>query len=72
MVSKKLKKKRGPAPTGKGLQIGVRWHADTVSEIDEWRLRQEDKPPRAEAIRQLVQHGLLWHTIENGKAKKRS
>jgi hypothetical protein len=26
--------------------------------VDEWAARQEDKPPRSEAIRRLVEHGL--------------
>jgi len=52
------KKKRGPAPTGKGVQIGGRWHPEELSAIDDWRRTQGDLPSRSEAIRRLVELGL--------------
>jgi hypothetical protein len=58
VVPRKLKKKRGPAPTGKGLQIGARWQPSMVAAIDAWREAQEDRPERGEAIRRLVELGL--------------
>jgi len=58
VVPKKLKKKRGPPPTGKGTQIGMRWQDALLEAIDAWRAAQEDEPPRPEAIRRLVEQAL--------------
>jgi hypothetical protein len=58
MVPKKVKKKRGPPPTGKGIQIGARWQPPIVAAIDAWREAQEDQPERGEAIRRLVEQAL--------------
>ena len=52
------KKKRGPAPTGKGVQVVVRMQPAPLSDLDGWATRQNDKPTRAEAIRRLVELGL--------------
>ena len=57
------KKKRGPAPTGKGVQVVVRLQPTPLSAIDKWAGTQSDQPTRAEAIRRLVEIGL--------KAKKK-
>ncbi len=52
------KKKRGrPATTGRGTQIGMRWHDLQLSAIDEWRTKH-DVASRPEAIRRLVELGL--------------
>jgi hypothetical protein len=53
------KKKRGPAPTGKGTQIGERWHPAELAAIDAWIASSSDKTlTRAHAIRRLVAIGL--------------
>jgi hypothetical protein len=52
------KKKRGPAPTGKGTQVVVRLQPDPLAALDAWVAKQKDKPTRAEAIRRLVEIGL--------------
>jgi hypothetical protein len=52
------KKRRGPAPTGKGVQVVVRLQPDPLSALDKWVAKQEDQPTRAEAIRRLVELGL--------------
>jgi hypothetical protein len=64
MVPKKAKKKRGPAPTGKGTQIGARWQPPVLAAIDAWRIAQEDQPERGEAIRRLVERGLAAAQID--------
>jgi hypothetical protein len=56
------KKRRGPAPTGKGVQVVVRLQPDPLSALDKWAARQTDKPTRAEAIRRLVERGLTGKT----------
>ena len=53
------KKRPGrPASTGTGLQIQVRMLPDLVRELDEWIIRQSDRPSRPEAVRRLVQRAL--------------
>lgn len=52
------KKRRGPAPTGKGTLIGVRLQPDQLGKVDAWREAQNDKPTRPEAIRRLVERAL--------------
>jgi hypothetical protein len=52
------KKRRGPAPTGKGVQVVVRLQPDPLGAIDDWAGNQKDQPTRAEAIRRLVELGL--------------
>jgi hypothetical protein len=44
--------KRGPAPSGQGVPVLVRLHADLLAPLDAWVNSQPDpKPSRAEAIR---------------------
>jgi hypothetical protein len=52
------KKKRGPAPTGIGVQVVVRMQPNPLSALDRWAAKQSDQPTRAEAIRRLVELGL--------------
>jgi hypothetical protein len=53
-LSRKVKKKRGPAATGKGRLIGVRLQPHELARLDEWAAAQEDKPSRPEALRRLA------------------
>lgn len=53
------KKRRGPAPTGRGLQIGERWHPNELAAIDGWIADSNDPAlTRAHAVRRLVALGL--------------
>jgi hypothetical protein len=52
------KKKRGPPATGKGIQIGERWHPPEVKAIDAWIEQQGGNLTRGHAIRRLVALGL--------------
>src|ERR1700730_11894453 len=56
------KKRRGPAPTGKGVQVVVRLHPEPLGALDKWVSKQKDRPTRAEAIRRLVELGLKVKT----------
>ena len=38
--------------------VGVRFTAEAISEIEEWRRQQPVIPSRTDAIRELVQEGL--------------
>src|ERR1700752_2373131 len=45
------KKKRGPPATGKGTQVGERWHPTELAAIDAWIASSSDKTlTRAHAI----------------------
>jgi hypothetical protein len=53
------KKRRGrPPTTGKGIQVGERWHAPELAEIDSWIATRAEGISRGEAIRRLVELGL--------------
>jgi hypothetical protein len=52
------RKKRGPAPTGKGTLLGVRLQPPALDALDAWISRQSDEPSRPEAIRRLLDHAL--------------
>jgi len=52
------KKKRGPPPTGKGVQVVVRMQPAPLAALDAWVAKQKDQPSRPEAIRRLVEIGL--------------
>lgn len=51
-------RKRGPAPTGKGLPVQVRMQPDQLAALDAWRERQPDQPSRPEAVRRIVAKAL--------------
>lgn len=50
------KKRRGPAPTGKGVQIQVRLHEPMLSRVDEWvrKFAPGEGLSRPEAIRRML------------------
>ncbi|MDP2359064.1 MAG: hypothetical protein Q8M31_23805 [Beijerinckiaceae bacterium] len=53
------KKRRGPAPTGKGQQIVVRVHPPLLDPLDAWIANQPTpQPSRPEAIRRLLARAL--------------
>jgi hypothetical protein len=56
------KKRRGPPPTGKGVQVVVRLQPDPLSALDSWAAKEADQPTRAEAIRRLIELGLTVRT----------
>ena len=52
-------RRRGPAPTGRGVQIGERWHPPEIAAIDAWIAASTDQTiTRAHAVRRLVALGL--------------
>jgi hypothetical protein len=53
--------------------VGVRFTADKISEIEEWRRLQPVIPSRTDAIRALVDEGLASHkrkAAEKGEKPK--
>jgi hypothetical protein len=57
-----------PVTTGKGTQIGMRWHQPMLEAIDAWAERQ---PDRSEAIRRLVQRGLDADAVKARRKARR-
>lgn len=51
-------KKRGPAPTGKGMLIGVRLQPSDLTSLDKWIQEHDPTLSRPEALRRLMQAGL--------------
>ena len=52
------KKKRGPAPTGKGQIVGVRLHDDLLLPLDKFAAEQDDRS-RPEAVRRILRDWLI-------------
>jgi hypothetical protein len=51
-------KKRGPAPTGKGIPIQVRLQPDQLAALDAWIAKQPEPMTRPEGVRRLIEAGL--------------
>jgi hypothetical protein len=66
------KKKRGPAPTGQGIQIQVRIQPDSLAQLDRWIADQKDQLSRPEAIRRIVERTLAHPSRPKGVSKKRA
>ena len=66
------KKKRGPAPTGQGIQIQVRIQPDKLAELDRWITAQTDRPSRPEAIRRIVERALARFAIPKAANKQKA
>jgi hypothetical protein len=59
MIPPHLRIRPGPAPTGKGLLIGVRLQPQQLAKLDAWIAAQSNpKPSRPEALRRLVDKAL--------------
>jgi hypothetical protein len=65
------KKKRGRPATGRDPVTAIRLSPEFRASIDAWAARQEDNPPRSEAIRRLVERGLAAESL-GAKLKKGS
>jgi hypothetical protein len=53
------KKKRGPPPTGKGVQVQVRLLGDLLAPLDQWIAAQPTHMTRPEAIRYALRDWLI-------------
>ena len=62
------KKRRGPAPTGKGTLVGVRLQPDRLSAVDAWIARQTAPMTRPEAIRAMLDAVLV--IVSNDPSEK--
>jgi hypothetical protein len=55
---KVTKKNRGRPATGRGTQVGERWHPAELAAIDRWIASSGEQMTRGQAIRRLVELGL--------------
>jgi hypothetical protein len=62
------KKRRGPAPTGKGVQVVVRMQPGQLSALDEWISKQEKAYTRPEAVRGMVD--TMLHILSKDPGEK--
>ena len=62
------KKRRGPAPTGKGTLIGVRLQPHQLKALDAWIEKQEASLTRPEAIRAMME--TILHILSKDSGEK--
>jgi hypothetical protein len=62
------KKRRGPAPTGKGTLIGVRLQPSHLVALDAWIAKQTQPVSRPEAIRAMME--TVLHILSNDQGEK--
>jgi hypothetical protein len=48
------RKRKGPAPTGKGTPVLVRLQPDQLAALDAWIAKQPEAMTRPEAVRRLL------------------
>ena len=62
------KKRRGPAPTGKGTLIGVRLQPSQLDALDTWIAKQDAPLTRPEAIRAMME--TIMHILSKDTGEK--
>jgi metal-responsive CopG/Arc/MetJ family transcriptional regulator len=58
IVKPNARKVGRPVEIGAESFIGLRVPEDLVKRVDAWAARQDDKPPRSEAIRRMIEQAL--------------
>jgi hypothetical protein len=62
------KKRRGPAPTGKGLPVQVRLQPAQLEALDAWIAKQSRPLTRPEAIRAMME--TILHILSKDRGEK--
>jgi hypothetical protein len=62
------KKRRGPPPTGKGVQVVVRMQPAKLAALDAWIAKQEKPYTRPEAIRGMIE--TMLHILSKDPGEK--
>jgi hypothetical protein len=62
------KKRRGPAPTGKGLPVQVRLQPAQLEGLDAWIAKQSQPLTRPEAIRAMME--TILHILSKDRGEK--
>jgi metal-responsive CopG/Arc/MetJ family transcriptional regulator len=60
------RKRRGPAPTGKGTLVGVRLQPDMLAGVDQF-IAEHDEISRPEAIRLIIRDWMTKHQVLKGE-----
>ena len=63
------RKRRGPPPTGKGVQVVVRMQPDMLEWLDRERKKATPEKTRPEMVRWLL--GVVQGTMETGPKRRR-
>ena len=58
IIDNRKKRGRGRPRTGIGKPVGLRLYPELERRVDQWALKQPDKPGRPEAIRRLIEIAL--------------
>jgi hypothetical protein len=66
------KKRRGPAPTGKGTLVGVRLQPSQLAALDTWIAKQDAPLTRPEAMRAMMETILHILSKDTGEKPARS
>jgi hypothetical protein len=56
--------------TTTGTLVGTRFQRDLLDAVDAWRKRQPDLPTRPEAVRRLVEIGMVANESSGARAAK--
>ena len=64
------KKRRGPVPTGKGVQVVVRLQPDQLKALDAWIAIQDASLTRPEAMRAMLAIGTKAEHESSSRARK--
>jgi hypothetical protein len=62
------KKRRGPAPTGKGMPVQVRLQPAQLEALDAWIAKQSQPLTRPEAIRAMME--TILHILSKDRGEK--
>jgi hypothetical protein len=70
IVDNRKKRGRGRPRTGIGKPVGLRLYPELERRVDQWALKQPDKPGRPEAIRRLIELALAVKSTKHSAGKK--
>jgi hypothetical protein len=69
IIDNRKKRGRGRPRTGIGKPVGLRLYPELERQVDQWALKQPDKPGRPEAIRRLIEIALGSKTKKHTSKK---
>jgi hypothetical protein len=69
IIDNRKKRGRGRPRTGIGKPVGLRLYPELERQVDQWALKQPDKPGRPEAIRRLIETALASKTKRHTSKK---
>jgi hypothetical protein len=70
MITKKRKKRRWTQSGGAGTPVMVRFQPELLAALDAWCAEQLTRPSRPEAVRRIVEMGLMGGAPNKRKPRK--